>query len=140
MMFKYALAACAMLFLTALPNKTLEAQTNPSQPNAFLESIRASIVQTIGAQDNTVELLIAGNIFTVSRVNSNMNESSHGGRNNEATAIASVVSKAIGDKAELKNIITIRVQYLIRAGTTTQVVDTVEFRKDPNGVFQLHET
>ena len=143
-MFKHSLTARLMvsLWLIAISNAAVDAQTNPSQQNAFLESILASVVQTIGAQDNTVEVLIAGNIFAVSRVNSNMNGSSHGARNNEASAIASVVSKAIADKSEMKNIITIRVQYLTRsqAAAGTSVIDTVEFRKDPNGVFQLHMT
>ena len=62
------------------------------------------------------------------------------GRNNEATAIASLVSKTIADKSEFKNIITIRVQYLSRAGTSTKLIDAVEFRKDANGVFQAHMT
>ncbi len=143
-MLKHSLIACLMvsLWLIAIPNAAVDAQTNPAQQNAFLEGIRASVVQTIGAQDKTVEMLIAGNIFVVSRANSNMNATSHGARNNEGAAIGSVVSKAIADKSEFRNIIAIRVQYLIRNQATadTKVVDTVEFRKDQNGVFQLHMT
>ena len=135
MMFKHSLAVCSV-FLLAF---SVHAQTNP-EPNASVESIRTSVVRAIGAQDNTVEVVIARNIFTVYRVNSNMNESTHGGCNNEATAIASLVSKTIADKSEFKNIITIRVQYLSRAGASTKLIDAVEFRKDANGVFQAHMT
>ena len=135
LMLKNSLAACSMLLLAL----SVHAQTIPTQ-SASVESIRISIVRAIGAQNNTVEISIEKNIFTVSRVNSSMNESSHGGRNNEASAIASIVSKAITDRSEFKDILAIRVQYLSRAETRAKVIDTVEFRKDVNGVFHAHVT
>ena len=142
-MNKFLAAGAAVLFsLMAAANGSVGAQTIQPPQDAFLESIQASIVRTVGAQDKTVELSIVDNVFTVSRINSNMNESTHGGRNNEASAIGSVVSKAIVGKSEFQNIITIRVQYVTRYGSTTniKVIDTVEFRKDPNGAFQFHTT
>ena len=83
-----------------------------------------------------------GNILIITRVNSNMNNATHGGRDNEATAIADVVSKAIAGKPEFSAIISLRVQYLAReAGDKTgKVIDTIEFRADPSGKFQFHKT
>ena len=85
---------------------------------------------------------MAGNLLIILRVNSNMNESTHAARDNEATAIASVVSKAISGKPKFSDVHTIRVQYAIRSvpGRDSSVVDAVDFRKDPQGVFQFHRT
>ena len=132
--------------LYAAATTTVLAQTPPSgsdlQRIAALENIQKSVILTVGAQEKTVEVTIRGNILTVVRVNSNLNGSSHGARNNEAQAIASVVAKGIIDSPDFKNIHTIRVQYLTRLGSSAKdrVLDTVDFRKDPNGVFQFHET
>jgi hypothetical protein len=113
-----------------------------SQQAAVLADLEKSIVRAIGAQPNTVAISQAGNIFVVARVNSNMNEASHRARDNEATAIASIVSKEISSKPEFKNVNTIRVQYLIRSEPSAgdKVIDTVDFRKDPTGAFQFHRT
>jgi hypothetical protein len=129
------------LVILAVQTDRLSAQADPPPNNALLDTVRASIVQAIGAQDRTVEVRAAGNIVTVLRVNSNMNESGHGGRNNEAAAIAAVISKSLSDNSEFRNVITIRVQYVNRYDAAeSRVIDTVEFRKDPKGVFQLHVT
>jgi hypothetical protein len=146
-MFKYLFAvgytaAC----LCAATNTMALAQTPSSgddrQRTAILENIKKSVIQTVGAQEKTVEVAISGNILTVARVNSNLNDATHDERNNEAIAIAPVVTKAIEDSPEFKTIHTIRVQYLVRRklGEKGKVLDTVDFRKDSNGKFQFHET
>ena len=83
-----------------------------------------------------------GNILIITRVNSNMNNATHGGRDNEATAIAGVVSKAIVGKPEFERIISLQVQYLAReAGDKAgKIIDTIEYRADPRGNFQFHKT
>ena len=136
-MFKYLfavgyIAAC----LCAATNTMALAQTPSSgddrQRTAILENIKKSVIQKVGAQEKTVEVAISGNILTVARVNSNLNDATHGARNNEAIAIAPVVTKAIEDGPEFKTIHTIRVQYLVRRklGEKGKVLDTVDFRKD----------
>jgi len=68
-----------------------------------------------------------------------MNSSTHAGRNNEANKIASIVTKGIGENSK---IITIRVEYMVRASASPagKIVDTVEFRKGPDGVFDFHQS
>ena len=132
--------------LCAAATTTVLAQTPPSGVDkkriAVSENIQKSVIQIVGAQEKTVEVTIRGNILTVVRVNSNLNDSTHGARNNEAIAIASVVTKAIEDSPKLKDVHTIRVQYLARRDSAAKdiVLDTVDFRKDSNGKFQFHET
>jgi hypothetical protein len=138
-------ASVAIVFSFAHAIQPLHAQAlSPPdvQTSSMLAHMRASIIRAIGAEDQTVEITMAGNILIVLRVNSNMNESTHGGRDNEATAIASVVSNAISGKSEFRDAHTIRVQYATRSapGRDSSVVDTVDFRKDRQGVFQFHRT
>ena len=141
MTFRQVLTAWSMvLALMALAAGKAPAQM--PQQNPILQDIRASIVRTIGVQDSSVEAEIKGNILTVLRVNSELNQVSHAARNSEASAIGSVVSKAIADKPDYKNIHTIRVQYVSRAsaGSRSKIIDTVDFRKNPNGNFPMHTT
>jgi hypothetical protein len=137
-------ASIAVVCLLGQSSATLHAQVLPSQSEggmSLLADVRTSIVRAIGAQDQTIEITVSDKVLTVSRVNSNMNESSHTGRDNEAAAIVGIVSKAIAGKPEFKNLITILVQYVIRtAPGGRKVIDSVEFREDPNGVFQFHRT
>ncbi len=105
-------------------------------------SIEASIVKAIGAEAKTVEITSNGGTLLVARVNSNMNGSTHEGRNNEAKVIASLVAKRFGSDTKLGNVSTIRVEYSNRSAPSTKsiIVDSVEFRKGPDGVFDFHQT
>ena len=141
-MFRYLFViGFVAVYLGAAANTTVCAQNRLSD-GALMEELQKSIIQTVGAQEKTVEVTISGKILTIMRVNSNLNGSSHGARNNEAKAIALVVAKGITDRPDLKNVHTIRVQYLTRLGTEAKdrVLDTVDFRKDPSGIFEFHET
>jgi hypothetical protein len=138
-MFRYFhTGAVALLLLLAQGNLTINAQTS----SAVLRELRATIVQTIGAQPESVEIVVSGSTFTVLRVNSNMNEAAHAGRDNEANVVGQIVSKAVAGSPAFKKFHTIRVQYVTRSkpGATLKVVDTVEFRKSPSGSFQFHAT
>ena len=101
------------------------AQTNPSAARAdTLGNIQAAVNKAIGAQVKTVEVTTSGGVLVVARVNSNMNASTHDGRNNEAKVIASIVAKSIGDESKFRTVSTIRVDYIIRAtaSPTSKVV------------------
>jgi hypothetical protein len=123
-------------------NGAVNAQPNTTQINTAVQAIRLAVVKNLGSKDREVEVLRTGNVLTISRVNSNMNDAPHQLVSNEATSIASVVSKAIVDEPEFKGIHTIRVQYLDRSGSPAKnkVIDSVEFRKGKNGVFEIHLT
>lgn len=137
-----ALSALLLLSYSNSLSHAQVSQTQNAQQNAVLADIQKSVIRTIGAQDNTVEVAVMGNILIVARVNSNMNSSTHGGRDNEATAIADVVSQAIFEKPEFNGIVSLRVQYIAREATdkNARVIDTIEFREDPNNKFQFHKT
>ena len=133
------LAAVAASFLAIGNSRTpLGAQTAESS----LQSVRASIVQAIEASDATVDVKVVSNIFVVSRINTVLNQANHSARDSEASQIATIAAKTIADKPEFKNIHTIRVLYVARlkSGRYEKIIDTVDFRKDPSGVFHFHTT
>ena len=138
-------ATLIALLLLIQFNSTLHAQLAPSQQVQQVSvppEVRTTIIRTIGAIPETVDIALSGSIVTVLRINSNMNQSTHGGRDNEANAIAPIVAKALSGSEKFKNLTTIRVQYVIRSasGTDTKIVDTIDFRKSPSGVFEFHKT
>jgi hypothetical protein len=99
-----------MLSATIVHAQTSTAQQAPRL--SVFADIRSSTIRAVGAQIETVEVTAGGAILTVLRVNSNLNESTHAGRDNEANVIASIVAKAISDNPEFQNLTTIRVQYV----------------------------
>jgi hypothetical protein len=130
-MAKHILAFSLFSALLLIAHTTVApAQTTPSDARAdTLGNIQAAVNKAIGAQIKTVEVTT--------------NASAHEGRNNEAKEIASIVVRSIGDKAKFRTVSTIRVDYMVRAAaspTTGKVVDSVEFRKGPDGVFDFHQT
>ena len=138
-------ALIALFSLLSQSSATLQAQVPPSKemPNpTVLTQIRTTIIRTVGAQPETVDIALTENTLTVLRINSNMNDATHGGRDNEANAIVPVVSKAISGTTEFKNINTITVQYVLRSApdASTKIIDTIEFRKAPSGLFEFHKT
>ena len=133
------LAAVAASFLAICSSQApLGAQTAETS----LQSVRAAIVQAIGASDAAVEVKTMGNIFVVSRINSDLNQANHSARDSEGSRIATIATKTIADKPEFKNVHTIRVLYVasLKSGRYKKIIDTVDFRRDPSGVFHFHTT
>lgn len=140
-MLRRRLILAAIGFVVLMAPMPVLAQSGAPETKPVLAAIQATVVRTIGAEPQTVEIALAGNILTVERVNSRMNASTHAGRDNEAKAIGAVVERGIADKPAFAHLIVIRVQYLARtAGGDRKVVDTIEFRKDAGGQFQFHQT
>jgi|SRR5246127_640828 hypothetical protein len=139
------LAMAALVLCTSLA-ENVEAQPLRSQLHAQqladLPAIKDAIVKAIGAEAATVELHATSNVFRVMLVNSKMNDAPAAGRENEASAIRSIVSQAITGKPDFKRIAAIRVEYLVRShqNAKPKVVDLIEFRKDASGSFRHHVT
>ena len=131
-------AVITLLFLVTIFHLAAKAQSPDSTPQA----IRTAIIQAIGADERSVEVSITHNVFRVSRVNSSLNQTTHGARDGEASRIATLVAKMIAGNTAYKNIHTIRVLYVakLKPGGYEKVIDTADFRRDPSGVFQFHTT
>ena len=129
-----------LISVALLQSEPVKSQAIERAPIEFLQGIQSSVIRAIAAQENTVEVTASGSVLTVSRVNSNMNGSTHAGRNNEAAAIAEIVAKAIGSDAGFAGVTTVRVQYVTRdaGGAEAKIVGTVDFRRNSLGVFEIH--
>ena len=139
-MLRKTTAASLLVLISIAAHQTAGAQTGPTSRSAVLDGMQSSVSNSIGAQNKTVEITLTESVLTVLRVNSNQNASSHEGRNNEATSIAGVASKALGADATSASVDTIRVQYLTRdsAHPAGIVIDSIEFRKNAKGIFDIH--
>jgi hypothetical protein len=137
------LAMAALVLCTSIA-ENVEAQPLRSQVHAQqladLPAIKGAIAKAIGAEAATVELHATSNVFRVMLVNGEMNDAPAAGRENEASAIRSIVSQAIADKPAFKRIAAIRVEYLVQShqNAKPKVVDLIEFRKDASGRFRHH--
>ena len=136
------LGAMAGWLLVALAAAQAQPAPLAAKRADVLGGIQASIVTSIGAEGQSVKVTSGGTVLIVARVNSNMNTATHEGRNNEAKAIAALVAKGIGSELQFGKITAIRVDYLARSTPTmkSKTIDSVEFRKDPDGAFGLHQT
>ena len=135
-----AMALVGFALLLAASQSHAQAPPNQASGPGVLTDIRSAVVRLIGAQDKEVEIKMAGKVLVVMRVNSNMNAGTHAGRDNEAQAIVAAVAKGLAEKPELGSLVAVRVEYVTRSRWRSRVVDRVEFRRDPSGRFQFHQT
>jgi hypothetical protein len=143
-MLKTFLATFTALLISLLmiDSRNVVGQTSNTQIETQLEGLRATIAHSFGTEGSTVEVILGEHVLTVSRLNSYLNDGSHVDRNNEAVSIVSVIQREVSGKPELKDILIIRVQYILNAKDSAErkVIDTIEFRKNQSGVFEFHST
>ena len=131
-----------LLFSQSLAPAT-RAQTSSSQSrqqSVSMTELKKSVARAIGLPTNEIQLHFIDTVLIVVLTDSKMNSASHADRDNEAGAILSVIAGAISKTSEYKSLTTIRIQYIALSAGTARVIDTVEFRKDAGGKFQLHQT
>lgn len=130
----------AFLGLMAIGASSVDAKTLATTKSAAVETVRKLVAQDIGAPDDSIEILKKGKVLMITRVNSALSDSNHQSRNDDAASIMAVVAKAIADKAEFKSLYSINVQYTSRAeaASKSKIIDTIEFRKNQKGVFEMH--
>ena len=140
-------AVVALISIPTQSTLTVHAQgptTEDVKRLSVLVDIRESVIRSIGAAPETVDVSMTDKALTVARINSKLNRSSHAGRDNEAKAIARIVSEWTSGKSEFRGLVAIRVQYEMRSTlfrkTHILVVDTVAFRAGPDGRFQFGQT
>ena len=141
------IALSILLLLAATPTEaeTLVAQNAAPEESVSndqaVASLRSAIERSLTDSGSEVlEVDTRNGTISARLVNSNMNEAAVSEREGLAMAIASVVSTEIAGKAEFSTTLTLRVVFLKRHGGTDQIVDVIEFREDPNGLFKHHRT
>jgi hypothetical protein len=113
-----------------------------SCPVAYTAACPGCDPEAIGADADKVELNTTPSVFRVVLVNGKMTDASPAGRENEASAISSIVSRAIATILGFKRVAAIRVEYVIRSSEkgNPKIVDMIEFRKGTSGQFRHHVT
>jgi hypothetical protein len=98
-------------------------------------------VRVTSAGSEVIEVTTTKSVIVVKLVESSMNDAEMFDRENHATAIASFVSQQIFGQAEFKKISSLRIEFLKRTmNGASKVVDTIEYRENPVGVFRHHKT
>ena len=118
----------------------LEARTQQTQSSGALGGVKSAITSVTGYDASALEVAATGSQLMIKVINSPLAGRSAVERESEAQRIASAVSASIAGKPEFASLNGIHVDYVVRNsdGGGAHVVDGVDFRKDPAGVFQHH--
>jgi hypothetical protein len=143
-MFQQSLfmASVALVVIGTAPLGWAQGQSVELQPGkqltAYLPDIKKAVVAATGAESASVELTTTANRIVVTLINSSLMDASSMAREHEASKIASTVAKAIAPQPEFKSIQVIHVDYVKKDGSKSHTVDSIDFRKDPDGNFRHH--
>ena len=137
----------ASLGLALAGTATLEAgcskpEPQQSQASVSLSGVKSAITSVTGYDASTFDVAATGSQLMVKVINSPLAGRSAVEREGEAQRIATAVAASIAGKPEFASLNGIHVDYVVRNsdGSGAHVVDGVDFRKDPAGVFQHHMT
>jgi len=138
------LRATAMVLAMGGPLATLVACSAPSpaeSPQSVAE-VQAIVSAATGYGGAALGLGATPAQITVTIVNSPVAGRSAGERQTDAQRVVFAVANAIKDRPEFGEVHTVHVDYVTSQtdGGARKVVDGFDFRKDPQGVFQRHQT
>jgi hypothetical protein len=139
-------AFTALLATLALvrPETSSGSATTPDQDRqmAVLPSVKKAILDATRYAEKDVELKFQTSQFFVTVINSGVNKSPPLQRETEASKIVVAIAGQIADKPDFKGVLGIHIDYVARSadGSHTDLVDGIDFRKDPAGRFVHHTT
>ena len=109
---------------------------------AVLPALQKAIVDVTHYAEQDLELKYQTSQFFVTVINSGLNQSPSIQRETEASQIVDAIARQIVDKPEFKGVLSIHIDYVARSvgGSHTDLVDGIDFRKNPAGRFVHHTT
>lgn len=109
---------------------------------ATLPAVRGAVLKATGYPDPAVTLVLKDNQFWVTAENSPPNDGTARQRGAQAARIASAIATQVKGDPELAGILGIHIDYAARSkdGSHTYVLDSIDFRKGPDGNFAHHTT
>jgi hypothetical protein len=121
---------------------------NDIDSNPELEKLQASAVPGIrraaadaaGYKLTDIVAKNSAHLVTITIVNSKLNNAGTLERKNEASVISTAVAHAIAGKPEFADIMMIHVDYVKRKGNHDDVIEGLDFNKNPAGDFSPHIT
>jgi hypothetical protein len=117
-------------------------QVDPDRQTADLPSVKRGIVDATGYAEKDVELNWQANQFMVTIVNSGLNKATPRQREAEASKIVSAITTAIAGKMQFAKTLGMHIDYVARDAVSghRDIVDGIDFRRDPTGRFVHHIT
>ena len=102
--------------------------------------LRRAAADAAGYKLTDVVAKASPHLINITIVNSKLNNAGTLERKNEASVISTAVARTIADKPEFADIMMIHVDYVKRKGTHDDVIQGLDFSKNPAGGFSPHIT
>ena len=103
-------------------------------------AVQEAAAAAAGYKKTSIEVKSTAHQVTIAVVNSKLNDGSTTERTAEASTIASACANTIAGKPGLAAVVIIHVDYVKRLGSSSTVVEGIDFNKAPDGSFKLHLT
>ena len=118
------------------------AATESERQSGAIPAIKSAILKTTGYADATVTLALKANQFWVTIENSPLNDGTARQREAQAARIAGAIADKVKGDAAFAGILGIHIDYaaLSRDGPHSEILDSIDFRKGPDGAFTHHIT
>lgn len=115
-------------------------QEQAKQQALVLPKLQQAATAAARHKNTGIEVKSAAHQITVTVANSKLNEAATTERNAEATALATAIEKAIAGRREFAEVLIIHVDYVKKVGSSSTVIQSLDFNKTAGGAFQLHLT
>jgi hypothetical protein len=107
-----------------------------------LTTIKSAILKSTGYADATVTLTLRASQFWVTIENSPLNDGTARQREAQAAHIAGAIADKVKGDTAFARILGIHIDYAARSkdGSHNDILDSIDFRKAPDGNFTHHTT
>lgn len=107
-----------------------------------LPAIKSAILRSTGYADATVTLTLTANQFWVTIENSPLNDGTARQREAQAVWIAGTIADEVKGDTAFAGVLGIHIDYAARSkdGSHSDILDSIDFRKRPDGTFTHHTT
>ena len=145
-MFRRSMSAACLVVALAAGSLAVSGCVKPTPPQAQTDQtfaeVQSAVISATGYQTGAVEIKGDQSQVVVTLVNSRLVGQPAAVRETEAERIVSTIVRTMGDKPRFSAVHTIHLDYVTRNadGSGARVADALDFRKDPQGVFQHHIT
>jgi hypothetical protein len=104
--------------------------------------VKEKILHVTGYSDRNVETAIQADQFMVTVINSRLNKATPRQREGEASKIVDSIARSIAGQSKFARVLGIHINYVERGNDEahTEIVDGIDFRKNPQGHFVHHTT
>ena len=118
------------------------AAAESERQSGALPAIKSAILKTTGYADAAVTLALKANQFWVTVENSPLNDGTARQREAQAARIAGAIADKVKGDTVFAGILGIHIDYAARSGdgSHSDILDSIDFRKGPDGTFAHHTT